>query len=286
MSVEQKFKRIERQVEALQRDAERGIRQNYKALAEEIKEEVSELFSKYGDEPFSELQKYDRKKNFDKKIRKIVRSSYTSISREIRSSLRKAMRSSFSDSVSAIEEEAGRTIRGKLKGETITERLQDPLSGVALNVRLQRRRNDLIFRIEEEITQGLRRGESFRDIGLRVTDELEGDRKKADRIVRTEAHRVQEQGKTIALDRASAQGVVMMKKWITAEDDRVRGDPGGKYPDAKGRHHLMHGKQVPYEEDFYNPETGGRGPGPGMMGTAEDDIRCRCTYTVEIIRTE
>ena len=283
MSIEKRFQKIEQQVAALQRDAERGIRQNYKVFAAEIKEEISEIFSRYGDEPFLELQKYDRQKKFSKKIRKIVRGNYTGISREIRSSLRKAMRNSFSETVSAMEAEAGKTIRGNLKSETITDRLQDPISGASLNERLQRRRNDAIFRIEEEITQGLRRGESFRDIGLRVTKELEGDRKKTDRIVRTEAHRVQEQGKTEALDFASNQGIVMVKVWVTAEDDRVRGDPRGKYPDSIARHDLMHEKKVKYEEEFYNPKTGGRGPYPGALGTAEDDINCRCTYVVEIV---
>ena len=285
MSIEQQLKRISRQAAALQSDAQRGIAQNYDQMTRELSEEIAEVFSRYGDEPWGELNKYNRSRELKKKIRKIVRGNYAGVSRAIRSGLRGAMSKSFSETIRVMEREAGRTIRGQLKRETITDRLQDPVSGVALNERLQRRRLDVTFRIEENIMQGFRRGDSFRDIGARVRDVLGGDKKNAERIVRTEAHRVQEQGKTLALDRAHAQGIKMVKRWITAQDDSVRGYPGGKYPDAEARHDLMHGETVKYEEDFHNPKTGGRGPGPGMMGTAEDDINCRCTYVVEIIET-
>jgi SPP1 gp7 family putative phage head morphogenesis protein len=71
--------------------------------------------------------------------------------------------------------------------------------------------------------------------------------------------------------------------WETSGDERVRGNPGGKYPDAKPSHHAMDGRLCRWDDASVYSEDGGktwkdRGSDavhlhPGM------DYQCRCTAT-------
>jgi uncharacterized protein with gpF-like domain len=68
--------------------------------------------------------------------------------------------------------------------------------------------------------------------------------------------------------------------WMTAEDDRVRGDPGGKYPDADPSHYLMDGKTCSWDDaSVYSDDDGETWLDrlPAMPeGGPGDDIQCRC----------
>lgn len=69
--------------------------------------------------------------------------------------------------------------------------------------------------------------------------------------------------------------------WMTAEDDRVRGDPNGLYPDADPSHYAMDGMVCSWDDaSIYSDDDGKTWQdrrsnmpegGPG------DDIQCRCT---------
>jgi hypothetical protein len=102
---------------------------------------------------------------------------------------------------------------------------------------------------------------------------FEGDLNKTTTIIRTESHRVHEAGKRTAVERATNQGVKMEKVWVSSKDERVRSS-----------HAHMDGQVVDATADFVNTQTGGRGPAPGEMGVAEDDINCRCVaiYRVKL----
>ena len=276
MSLLRDFEKIDKMVNRINRGAERGITENYAELYRQLRNKLSAVFSKYADSrgnlTIDEMAKYNRLDSLNKSVSKIIQKSYVSTAREIRGGVRDVARSTYDETIAAVSDAAGRQITGKLQRETITESLQDPRSGMTLNRRLSVRRNDIIQRIEQEVTRGLARGDNFRNISRIVKQELEQDAAKAIRIVRTEGHRVQEQSKLNALDHAKAQGVRMMKRWVSSQDERVRAS-----------HEHMHGQTVPYESNFVNKFTGGEGPAPGMMGPAEDDINCRCTFVVEII---
>ena len=91
-----------------------------------------------------------------------------------------------------------------------------------MNERLERNRKKIIHTIQTEITQGLVRNETYGMMAKRLKKTLEGDAVKAMRIVRTEAHRVQEKAKHDAAEHANNSGVVMVKKWNNRMDERSR----------------------------------------------------------------
>ncbi len=80
------------------------------------------------------------------------------------------------------------------------------------------------------------------------------------RIAETEMHRI---ANTAALDTAKAAGA-KSKTWVTMLDDRVR-----------ETHDYLEGMTVGIDEDFYTYD-GDHGSAPGLFGTAENNVNCRC----------
>lgn len=107
-------------------------------------------------------------------------------------------------------------------------------------------------------------GESQEQIEARVDAVMAGRiNSDAETIARTEVVGALNGG-TVEAWRQS--GVVKGKRWLAELDDRTR-----------ETHQVAHGQTVGLDEDF---EVGaGRGPAPGQIGLAEEDINCRCTVT-------
>ena len=290
------MKEIRRSVIGHEGHAMSDINKKYAEGLDELRNVIRKKFDEYavdGKLTYEKMVKYDRVKKLDKELAKAVKSMHVEVSKLTRAELRDIYRQTFDKTRSAFEQAAGRTIRGKIKQKVVTEALQMPVSGLTLNDRLRKRRRSIIDDIQETIGQGLYHGESYSEMSQRLKESLEGDTVKARRIVRTESHRVMEKSKADTAEYASNQGVEMKKYWSPADDERVRGKPGGKYEDARANHSGKGGmgdkyskeNAIPVDENFVNDETGGEGPAPGQLGVAEDDINCRCV-AVYIVVTE
>ena len=280
MSMEKQFLRLDKQTDRLIRVAERGVGAQYGSMLREVRGVLQVTYDKYsladGTLTYSQMARYGRIDTLNADIEAVIRKHSGSVAGEIRTGLRKTVTTSFEGTRGALEEAAGRKIRAILKPEIVSEILQNPISGLSLNERLAVRRYETITTIRQEMTRGLVRGDRYRDIAGRLQTALEIDAGKANRIVRTEGHRCMEAGKKASLDVAAKGGVSLLKWWKDSDDERVRSGHrhmGRKYSKENA---------IPYDEDFVNDLTGGVGPHPGALGTAEDDINCRCVMVIEV----
>lgn len=280
----EEFENLQKEIDRLANSAESEIAKEYAKGLEKLRDIIRKKFDDYsiaGELRYSELAKYDRKKKLDKELRDAVNKLHVEASKATRNTLRSVYRNSYSNTMDMVSSVAGKTIRGEIKREVIQEALQNPVSGLTLNKRLRKNRREIITKIQETIGQGLTRGESYSQMSDRLKDTLEGDIKKANRIVRTETHRVMEQSKKESLDHADKQGVTMKKYWLNSDDERVRKKGQGNHTGMGQRYSKEN--TIPYGEDFVNEETGGEGPAPGLMGTARDDCNCRCLSSVIVV---
>ncbi|MTI61860.1 MAG: hypothetical protein FH762_18080 [Firmicutes bacterium] len=277
------FERLQKEIDKIENAAARKIAREYANALEELRTIVRKAYDKHGKDgklTYEELVKYDRIKKFDKELAAAVNAMHVQASKITREILRNTYKTSFDSVKDAVGQAAGKTIRGIVKQEVINEALQNPVSGLTLNDRLQRRRRLIIGDIQETIGQGLYRGESYTDMSRRLKDSLEGDVVKSHRIVRTESHRVMEKSKMDSLEHAANQGVELKKYWLTSEDERVRSSHnhmGDKYSKENA---------IPVDENFVNDKTGGEGPSPGQLGKAEDDVNDRCISVTIVITDE
>lgn len=88
------------------------------------------------------------------------------------------------------------------------------------------------------------------------------------RIARTEIQSFQNEGAYLTEEELG----VHYHQWITAGDSRVRGDPGGEYPEAEADHAVLHGQIVRHGDNFQN---GLKYPGD-RTGPLYEWINCRC----------
>lgn len=162
-------------------------------------------------------------------------------------------------------------INAVINEDVIREIMNEPYSGLTLDDMLKERdRQEIILKTKREITKGFREGETYGQMSNKVANIYDGNKNKAMRILRTEGHRATETAKTKAMQ-ASNEVVPILKKWITAGDEDVRAN------------HSILGDMdaIPMEQDFISP-AGGKGPGPGQMNSAKDDINCRCILSFRL----
>lgn len=119
--------------------------------------------------------------------------------------------------------------------------------------------------LRASLATGYEAGETWQEMVERVRGYGADADWKADRIARTEIHTASNVGGLEGIRQAGFPA----KEWVATRDLRTRdahGDPalGG-----------LDGKTIPAEDDF-SSTLGGRGPAPGQMGNAADDINCRC----------
>jgi SPP1 gp7 family putative phage head morphogenesis protein len=261
-------------IENLQSKKEEQMVEHYQTKLEAFRKNIRKLHDKYavsGQLTFEEMARYNRINKLNKLINEEIRDLYSKNSNLITGILEETYQESFIGTKNIIEEATNRTIQGIVKNDLLEQAVNVPVDGLTLNQRLQRNRNNIIVDIQQTLQQGLKEGESYGQMSKRLKSSLEGDATKAKRIVRTEGHRVQEKSKLDSLDHAHNQGVDMIKDWVSSRDVRVRPS-----------HRVMNSKDpIPYTQDFVNEKTGGKGPAPGQMGTAADDVNDRCIFIVK-----
>lgn len=152
---------------------------------------------------------------------------------------------------------------GAINETVLATAIANPIPGLTLDALLEANRNDTIRRINIEITQGLIAGEDYSKMAKRIESTLNFSTVKAKRVARTEAHRCQVQGRIDSANQA-AKYVDMTKMWDSTLDRKTR-----------EWHQKLDGKVVGKDEDFVTDK--GKGPAPGKMNNAADDINCRCT---------
>lgn len=130
--------------------------------------------------------------------------------------------------------------------------------------------------VREVITQGIIQGKPYPDMARDIKEKFDMAAYKAERIVRTEAHRARSMGQLATLEEAHKQGVEMVKVWVSAMDDRVRDSHGA-----------LDGQKVPMVDEEGNPGmfisgAGNKAEAPGMFNVASEDVNCRCSMRGEV----
>ena len=254
---------------------ERQIKNAYKQAYTDMKTVFSDVFAKYesgGVLTYSEMAKYNRLKAMEIELQKTLKELYSTDSKILGQGLTQTYKSSYYRTAYAIEKEVQARLSympldiARIKaainnvipfGKTMQQILGDNLDNV-------------ISKINQEITRGLIKGQSYGKMAAAIKETLGNDAKKSLLVAQTEAHRVHNQARLESTEHAEDIGVKIVKVWVATLDSRTR--------DA---HQTLDGKEADKNGNFHSP-AGGVGPAPGMMGTAADDCNCRCTFREEI----
>lgn len=240
----------------------------YKKSFEELKSKVSVIFEKYsknGVLTFDEMQKYNRMTSLMDDIKKLYGQTARITNRELNKVLQSEYKYGYLSAGYKIETGVGKAVRfGVVNPNLIEKAVGNQISGMAIKKRVQEKIGQYIGNIRQNITRGLIQGESYPKIVKRLKDVAEKDAYMVKRIVQTEAHRVQNEARNDAVNKAQDLGIKVKKIWHTAQDDAVR--------DA---HADMEGQEA--KDGLFTAPTGETTEYPGGFGVPELDINCRCT---------
>ena len=290
------------------KEAEAEIRRVYQNLLKDLRAFVAGEYERFAVDDrldFSILQQKGEFARFLEETQKIVNAHEPEVKREVRDIIEQTYARCWGDFQEAVGKSAdSAALREALRGvrgvtpEVVKRAVINPVSGLTLNDRLEKHRQEVIYNITQQLGTGLTQGDRYSTMARRVAGEVEGNYKKAVRIVRTETHRVREAGfhdSALEVDGAArAAGLQMVKTWRTMKDEWVR--PNARYRTKSGwktvrrgpaDHQKMEGVSIPVDQEF---DLGGgvKAKAPGQSGVAGQDINCRCflEYELQRLKTE
>ncbi len=259
------FSKADEYLETLTNKEMRLLLQNYKLSRREIDKLIAELKAEYGDTWFS-MAKYQRLKAVKDQVNDTI-NSLIKITNPI---IYKGEEKHYVDSYKITDQTLAKSVKielsfTKLDKPAIVKAIKNPLTDVSS---IQRNTKNL-KQLQTELTQNLIQGKSYRETAKKVSERFTVALHKADRIVRTENHRVQLDARLESMKDAKSQGIEMKKEWISAGDKRTRSS-----------HRALGGTIIGLKENFFS-SSGGVGQAPGQMG-GSDDINCRCSIAAVI----
>lgn len=124
-----------------------------------------------------------------------------------------------------------------------------------------------LSKVTTAVNSGFRDGLSWRDISKNIQDETGVAKRRADLIARDQVATMNMQ---VTKQRAADLDIKQFV-WRSMEDQRVRGNPSGRYPKANPSHYARNGKAYNWSDG-----AGARDTFPGQA------INCRC-YAANVI---
>lgn len=247
----------------------------YKKALDGIQLQLAKMYEKFGDDvTYSDMQTYNRLSNLEKQIAeqlKILNRTQKSITR---STIKETFELNYYYTGFVLEKTAQVKLGfGLLNTSVIEEAIKNKQDRIGWAVRETKHTAKFFDDVLQEVTQGLIQGKGYVKVAREIRSRTEIAAWRVDRIVQTESHRVQTQGRLAGFSKSEAAaerlGIGIKKIWTATLDDKTRDTHGrldGQPADENGEWHI----------------DGKTTTGPGLFGIAEEDISCRCTLRAEI----
>jgi uncharacterized protein YoaH (UPF0181 family) len=146
--------------------------------------------------------------------------------------------------------------------------VQNPIAKLTLPALMQSHRDEIVRRIDIEISQGIMSGEDYTHISKRIQNAVGFSRGKAMNVAVTETGRVQVKARMDSAEQAEKYSG-MEKVWNATLDSHTRSD-----------HRKLDGQEA--DEKGYFHIHGFKAKGPHLFGIAKEDCRCRCTVIFKV----
>ncbi len=275
MSLQTNLKQADIVYNRMVESASKEIIVAYRDSMKEVQSQLADFYRKYGDTktgevPLADVYRYNRLKNMEQNISqeisrlggrqvKLTKDSLTNIYQE------NYYRHAYALDNAIRQEFNGILQFGIMPKEQIAAAVMNP---VDLITQWPESVKDNIAafqkRIRNNITRGMIQGQSYTQMAQGIKEFYDKEAYRADRVIRTEANRVAQQGTQNSYEQAQAQGVEMMKEWAAGLDKRTR-----------PAHGSADGQRVKVDEPFIVGGEALMHPGD-RSGSAGNVINCRC----------
>lgn len=281
-----KFKMSNGQIESLLEESrvvgevqlteiEAELRSAYLKSLKEIQAQISDIYTKYGDDVnYGEVMKFNRLANIEKQIAGQIKILTGEVLNLTSGSIMSGFELGFYSIGYALETVTDTNLGfGLLNPKTIKAAIENKYDRITWEQRLLDHANENIQAIKQELSQGLIQGKGYSKIAKAVQERTEIGAGKAMRIIRTEAHRAQSEGRRDAnleaTEAGKRLGLEMERVWRCTYDNLTRPEHAaadGQVADKNGQF-TVGGEKL---------------DAPGVGGSAWNVIHCRCTEVARI----
>lgn len=269
------------------------IRKTFKALLRDLKHFVADEYADLAENDELTFEILNRKRQYARFIEetvKIIDSYYPDALKQTTDVVEQTYQLVYDGMIDSVEKcsttaELDEAFKG-VKAATpqqIRAAVMNPITKITVPDTYAKDRANYIYDLKRELNTGLLNGDRYSTMAKRIVDRTKIAYRRAECVVRTETHRVREQGfcdSAVEINQTLEQGETsmrMVKTWCTMEDERVRGGKKGQ----KANHRKMNGVSVPIDEKF-DLGRGIKTMCPGSSGDAANDINCRCFLVHEL----
>jgi SPP1 gp7 family putative phage head morphogenesis protein len=273
MTLEKNFKQAEKAAEEQQQQAEQETIQAYREYLKEVRAEVGfnyEKFAVAGALTWAIMMKGNRLTKLEKAIASEASKLYTKTKNVTEEAIKDVFSECYYRTGWTMETGAGVSLGFDILNPDVVEAaILNPYDRITWPERMKANTEVMVRQIREEITRGIIQGKAYGQTARAITERINVGASKAIRIVQTETGRAQSQGTQAAFEKASKEGLVFKKVWVSTLDIRTR-----------DKHRSLDGQKVDPDEPFkYGSMTAMY---PRGWGVPEMDINCRCTHRAEI----
>jgi SPP1 gp7 family putative phage head morphogenesis protein len=262
-------RRSEKALDKLEEEFTKELIRNYRATLKELRAKIAKIYEDH-DGDWVKMQKYNRLTKLEKEIAKEI----GKLTGKNAQTLKKGMMDTYEESyyrtafvlTAAVKSDLGFAM---LDRKLVEKAIQNPLDRVGF---LQRNRDNqarLTRQLKEQLTQGLIQGEAYGTTAKRIKGRMDVGATNVMRIAQTEMHRTRNAAKLDGMAEGGKAGITLKKQWVSTIDGATRDS-----------HQELDGVQIDIDKDFEGED--GSGPAPGSMGSASEDINCRCTM-IEVV---
>ena len=261
-------------------DAEEQIRRAYQQILQKLLSILGKYYAAYGNAEDGAMTQGDLRaagqyKNFLQDVVDNLDGIAEPVDKQIRQAIEETYTACYDGMVNAVKQSTAGNIslQSSLSGlsactpETVKHIVENPMDKLKLSTVLNRRRSQIVTSAKKTLAVGLASGDSYTRMAQRIAETLNGDYKKAMRIVRTEANRAINRGFQDVTEEAAElllnSEYVEVKEWCSMEDDSVR-----------DTHRHLNGKKIHALDVFHS--GGAAADCPGGFGVAGEEINCRC----------
>lgn len=178
----------------------------------------------------------------------------------------------------------------------LRQSLKNNISKLTLTPMMEKYRNEITYKIQQELTIGLMQGDRYEQMARRIEQQIDVSYNRAKLIARTEAHRNVETGFMDCAEHIQegldGSELIYAATWRTMKDERVRPNRriktkhGWKIVKGKGANHQkMEGVTVKAGEMF-DLGDGVKAKAPSESGVAAHDCNCRCFLEYNLMTVE
>lgn len=267
------------------------IRQEFQRVLQKIQQILSRYYIAFGSNENATMSAGDLRavgqyQNFLQDVLSGLDGISEPIDREIRNAIENAYTVTYNGMVRGVQQASEGTLalRDALGGliattpETVQHIVEHPMDKLKLSTILQRRRSQIISHTKKTLAVGLADGNSYTQMAHRIAESLNGDYKKAMRIVRTESNRAINRGFEDVAQRTAdlieGSDYIHVKEWCSMEDESVR-----------DTHRHLNGKVIHVKDKFVS-KSGRKADCPGGFGDPSEDINCRCFLAYRFLTRE